>query len=273
MKRRGEIERAFLRFLRPDGSASASSPLFEFSLGVPLGQIALARGARLLLRWLDGPIGEHELDWLFSTGQAAAQPEESRALTAFMRALRRRGLQRTRWTLDEFLRQTPGETLPAAWILRMTQAQRRLQEFARRPQSPLDWAELAPQLLEIAGWPGARPLASGEFQALRRWQQAMDDCASLGFDGRRMKWTEFMAALDRAVSDALFAPESQDAPILIAGPAESAGLTADAVWFLGANEDAWPAAAPRIRCFRSTCSARRECHTRRHSSIGIWPPP
>jgi ATP-dependent helicase/nuclease subunit B len=28
---------------------------------------------------------------------------------------------------------------------------------------------------------------------------------------------------------------------LIAGPAESAGLTADAVWFLGANEDAWPA--------------------------------
>ncbi len=90
MKRRGEIERAFLRFLRPDGSVSASSPLFEFSLGVPLGQIALARGARLLLRWLDGSIDEHELDWLFSTGQAAVSAEESRTLTAFMRALRRR---------------------------------------------------------------------------------------------------------------------------------------------------------------------------------------
>ena len=101
-----------------------------------------------------------------------------------MRALRRRGFERTRWTLDDFLRQTPGEKLPAAWILRMTQAQQRLQEFARRPQSPLAWAELAPQLLEAAGWPGARPLASGEFQALRRWQQEMDGCASLGFDGR-----------------------------------------------------------------------------------------
>ena len=120
MKRRGEIERAFLRFLRPDGSVPGVSALFEFSLGVSLGQIALARGARLLLRWLDGPIDEHELDWLFSTGQAAARPEESRTLTAFMRALRRCGLQRTRWTLDEFLRQTPGETLPAAWIARMT---------------------------------------------------------------------------------------------------------------------------------------------------------
>ena len=116
LQRRGEIERAFLRFLRADGSAAGGATLFEFSLGVPLGQIALARSARLLLRWLDGPIDEHELDWLFSTGQTAAAPEESRALTAFMRALRRRGLQRTRWTLDDFIRQTPGEVLPAAWI-------------------------------------------------------------------------------------------------------------------------------------------------------------
>ncbi len=32
-------------------------------------------------------------------------------------------------------------------------------------------------------------------------------------------------------------------PIQIAGPAESAGLTADAIWFLGADEDSWPAVA------------------------------
>ena len=240
VKRRGEIERAFLGFLRVDGSASGSSTLFEFSLGVPLGAVSPARGARLLLRWLDGYIGEHELDWLLSTGQAAAVAEESRALTAFMRALRRRGWQRTQWTLDEFVRQSPGETLPAAWIARMVRARQRIEKVARLPQSPLVWAELAPQILEIAGWPGARPLASIEFQAVRRWQQALDDCASLGFDGARMKWIEFMAAFDRTVNDALFAPESQDAPILIAGPAESAGLSADAIWFLGASEDAWP---------------------------------
>ena len=47
--------------------------------------------------------------------------------------------------------------------------------------------------------------------------------------------------LSRALDETLFAPESRDAPIQIAGPAESAGLTADAVWFLGADEDAWPA--------------------------------
>jgi probable DNA repair protein len=240
-QRRGEIERAFRRFVREGGSASAAPSVFEFSLGVPLSQIALARGASLLLHWLTEPIEEHELDWLFSTGQIAASPSESLALTAFMRALRHRNLQRTRWGLADFLRQKPGAELPAAWVARITQAQRRLQEFARRLQSPIAWAELAPQLLELAGWPGRRPLTSSEFQAHSRWLQTVDGCASLGFDGRRMEWKEFLVALDRAVNETLFAPESQDAPILIAGPAESAGLTADAVWFLGASEEAWPA--------------------------------
>jgi probable DNA repair protein len=69
----------------------------------------------------------------------------------------------------------------------------------------------------------------------------VESCGSLGFDGRRIGWKDFLSQLDRALDETLFAPESRDAPIQIAGPAESAGLTADAVWFLGADEDAWPA--------------------------------
>jgi probable DNA repair protein len=100
---------------------------------------------------------------------------------------------------------------------------------------------MVPQLLETMGWPGARNLSSAEFQAARRWQQAVDVCGSLGFDDRRIHWKTFLAELKRCLDETLFAPESHDAPILIAGPAESAGLTAEAIWFLGAAEDAWPA--------------------------------
>jgi probable DNA repair protein len=231
--RRGEMERAFLRH---------SGAAFEFSLGVPLRQVALARAALLTLRWLDGTLAEHELDWLLSTGLIAASAQENAALQGYVRTLRRYGLERTQWSLRAFLgERCAAELLPAAWVERVGAARRLWEGFARRALSPLDWAELIPRLLDELHFASARPLTSAEFQALRRWQQAVENCGSLGFDGRRVSWRDFLAQLDRALEETLFAPESRNAPILIAGPAESAGLDADAVWFLGANEEAWPA--------------------------------
>jgi probable DNA repair protein len=236
-RRRGQIERAFLHFL-------GDSDQFEFSLGAPLSQVAVARGAHMLLRWLSGQsLAEQELDWLFSSGQTAATAEESEALQAYLRALRRHQLERPQWTLQAFLSQPHvGERLPAAWTQRIVEVRDRLEAFGRRAQSPLDTAELVPQLLQISGWPGHRPLSSAEFQAARRWQQAVESTASLGFDGRRIDFRNYLSALARALDETLFAPESRHAPILIAGPAESAGLTADAIWFLGADENSLPAA-------------------------------
>jgi probable DNA repair protein len=236
---RGEMERTFLQHTGP-----AASPLFEFSLGIPLSQVGLARGAHLLLRWLDGALAEHELDWLLSTGQLAGNPQESAALQAYMRALRQRNLERTHWTLEAFLNQPPARQLSAPWVQRTIEAQRTLKQGHGRAQSPLDWAGLIPQLLEVAGWPGGRPLSSAEFQAADRWVKAVEACGSLGFDGRRIPWQEFLSVLAHTLDETLFAPQSREAPILIAGPAESAGLTADAVWFLGADEAAWPAGGP-----------------------------
>jgi probable DNA repair protein len=242
--RRGQIERTFLKYTASAQARPASSPLFEFSLGIPLSQVALPKAAFLMLRWLSSPLAEHELDWLFSTGYVAASPRESTALQAHMRALRSRNRQQPQWTLRAFIAATNGlaaeNRLPHSWVNRITETQRRLHEFARRPQTPLDWVELVPDLLTTCGFPGANPLSSAEFQAADRWQQAAETCASLGFDGQRIQWKEFLSALARTLDETLFAPESRDAPIQIAGPAESAGLTADAVWFLGANEEAWP---------------------------------
>lgn len=238
-QRRGQIERAFLRH-----TGSAHAPLFEFSLGIPLSQVPLARAATLL-RWLSGPLAEHELDWLFSTGHAAAAPGETAALQARMRALRSRGLERPTWTLDAFLTPFVGRpednSLPAAWVERMEQARRLLGEMNRRPQTPPEWAEFVPKLLASLRFADAAALSSAEDQAARRWQQTLETAGSLGFDGRRIDWKDFLSALARTTEETIFAPESRDAPIQIAGPAESAGLTADAVWFLGASEDAWPA--------------------------------
>lgn len=234
--RRGEFERAFLQQAQSNPQLS-----FEFSLGVPLSQTAPVRTAQMLLRWLTADLAENELDWLFSTHQAAS-PAESSALQSTMRALRHRNLQRPQWKLRTFLNQhVTASPLPASWVQRMRTAESRLKEIAQRERSPMDWAEIVPQLLELAAWPGESSLSSAQFQVVRRWQQAVESCGSLGFDGRRMNWPAFLTDLDRVTDETLFAPESEDAPILIAGPAESAGITADAVWFLGATDDDWPA--------------------------------
>jgi probable DNA repair protein len=235
-QRRGEIERAFLAL--PTGHRT--SPLFEFSLGIPLSKSKLAHSALVLLRSFSSPIDENELDWLFSSELASADTQETTALQSYMRALRKRGLERPQWLLSAFLKQPVDATLPANWVSRITEAQRRFAEHARTRKNPLDWAEFVPRLLQIVGWPGARPLSSEEFQVIRRWELALESCASLGFDGNRISWSEFLTALAEALDETLFAPESREAPIQIAGPAESAGLTADAIWFMDASEDAWP---------------------------------
>ena len=236
---RGEVERAFLRFRQP-----GSSPQFEFSLGVSLRQVPLVRSALLLLRWLNHVLEESALDWLFASGIGASL-EESAALQASMRRLRDYGLQRVQWELESFLNQaTISDFLPPQWKRRMITAQRSLKEVTSF-QNPIAWADKVPQLLETIGWPGARSQESVDFQALRRWQQALDTVGSLGFDGRRISWHDFLTELEHTADDILFSPQSTDAQIQIAGPAESAGLTADALWFLSADEESWPGSASR----------------------------
>jgi len=235
--RRGQIERAFLR-----AAPSAARPPFEFSLGIPLAGVPLPCAAHLLLRWLTGPLEEHEIDWLLASG-FLADAEETAALQIRMRQIRSRSLQRTHWTLQDFLA-APVPSAPSPSFSQGFQSARdRVLRLGRRPQSPLEWAALVPQLLADLSLPGERHLSSAQFQALQRWQQALDTAASLAFDNQPIDWSGFLSALARILDDTLFSTESANAPILIAGPAESAGLSASAVWFIAADEDTWPARA------------------------------
>jgi probable DNA repair protein len=250
-QRRGELERALLN--APDldtPNLDAPGLDFEFSLGVPLSRVSLARGAILLLRWLHEPLTEPELDWLLTSGLSVANAEEEISLAETMRELRRRGQEQPDWKLADFaltkndrrpeLCPPSAGALPfAMWAARLVAAQAQLHELPSH-QSPLEWSASARQLLDTMGWPGFRPLASTAFQASERWEKLLDDCASLGFDGTQRSWPEFVQTLAEAVSTAIFAPESTGARIQITEPLESAGQLADGIWFLGAHEENWP---------------------------------
>jgi len=84
---------------------------------------------------------------------------------------------------------------------------------------------------------------SEDFQVESRWSQLLDSVAALAFDGRNVGYPEFLEVLEQQAAQTIFAPESRNAPIQILGPLEAAGLTFDALWFLGADDANWPAPA------------------------------
>lgn len=237
-QRRGEIERAFSRFLSP---ASSQASLVEFSMGIPLADTPLIQGALLILRWISKKtLAENEIDWLLATGLTAETDYETSCLRKHMKSLRRRNLQRPEWTLQSFTNAKPGGIdLPESWTRRMLGALRRIEEASGR-RSAIEWAEILPLCMKDAGWPGSIPMTSANFQVLDHWNKTIEICATLGFDGRPISWGVFHSAVARELDDALFSPESSTASILITAPAQSAGLVADGIWFLGAEEDSWP---------------------------------
>ena len=241
--RRGELERALLDRQIP----KPNQPLldFEFSLGVPLLHTGLVRSALYLIRWLHAPgeesrLEESELDWLLLSTHCATSETEWLALSQTLTAIREAGHEQPHWTLSEFTTPDVLELAPPkSWTTRLESA-RQLHLSTPPLQSPFDWASHAARLLEIIGWPGYRPESSTAYQTRNRWESLLESAAALGFDSSETDWPGFVSTLTQSASETIFATESTNAQLQITEPLTSAGQSADAIWFLGAHEEAWP---------------------------------
>ena len=250
---RAEIDRVFHQFLAPElnhiAAPTGSGP-YEFSLGVPLARTPMAAAALDILRWVTGPLPIDRISaLLLSPHFAAANPGAASELLARAEFdafdLRRQHRVRPEISPDDLaslavqsrLRpQLPG-LLHHLRALRSAFYKKELSG----DRTHTDWAATIHDLLEAAGWAPASDLDSIEFQARRRWEDALDQLASLDFDGVRISFKDALTALERIAAETLFAPESRHAPIQIMGPLESAGSSFDALWFLRASDLAWPA--------------------------------
>ena len=238
---RPEIERIFRQILAPQAVAIGEhdAPLpFEFSLGVPLADVPMARSALLLLRWMNGALQQDQVSWLLLSGFLHEQQDELLPVAEFDVKLRRQSMRQPEQDLDTFLQSAN----PPDKLRRSLQAGRRL-----LPQNGslnfAQWVDVAERILDAVHWPGAHPLQSEDFQVQARWAQLLDSVAALAFDGRKAGYSEFLDVLERQAAQTIFAPESRDAAVQILGPFEAAGLTFDALWFLGADDASWPAVA------------------------------
>jgi ATP-dependent helicase/nuclease subunit B len=242
--KRAAIERGFRRILgtvEPPASET-NSPLYEFSLGDPLAVVPTIEAALLLLGWPAGPLAGPEVSSLLVSGFLASDSSEAALLAQADVELRQHGRLRSEMSIQALLQDAARHPslLPFSVRTRLQNAHTWTQREADARRTYTEWAERAPDLLAVFGWPGIVERGSVPFQAEQRWQSLIDETASLGFTGERIRWAAYVADLRSAASATLFAAESIDSPVQIIGLSEASGQTFDAIWVLGMTEDSWP---------------------------------
>ena len=260
-ERRSALERTFAQVLSPltqPITAAGRPPTFEFSLGKPLAQSAPCAAALELLRWSLGPLPVESISNLLLSPFFGAAGSEALTVAEFdVHTLRQVQLLRPELSLDAFLELAAdprrGPRLPPVLLARL-HAQRRLirAEHIDDPaaqQSHEEWSDAFRAALEASGWTASTDRDSLSWQTRQRWESALDELATLDFDGARPTAAEAFLQLSRIAQQTIFAPESGRAPVQILGPLELGGIAFDHLWFLGADDLSWPvlpAASPLI---------------------------
>ncbi|WP_434515064.1 PD-(D/E)XK nuclease family protein [Dechloromonas sp. ARDL1] len=114
-------------------------------------------------------------------------------------------------------------------------------ERAPRKQLPGRWTGVFRAVLAAAGWPGDRPLSSHEYQARRAFGEVLDSFGRFDTLLGPLGFAEAVRRLSQLCRQRLFQPETRGKPaIQVLGVLESAGLSFDALWVMGLNDDQWP---------------------------------
>jgi ATP-dependent helicase/nuclease subunit B len=245
---RREIDRVFREILAPElqdiRAASETGP-YEFSLGVSLADTPMVATALDLLEWAVKALPLERVSGLLLSPYFAMTSEE-RSWRAEFDAfeLRKTRLLQPEISLDGLIRVVEGSKRKGR-LGRLLGTLRSMRAIANRLQgmdarTHAEWAERIQEFLEAAAWSSSPQESSVEFQTRRKWESALDEVATLDFDGLQIEFVEAMEALGRIARQTTFAPESREAPAQVMGPLEAAGGTFDAVWFLRGGELSWP---------------------------------
>jgi ATP-dependent helicase/nuclease subunit B len=235
--RRDEVVALAVELLCPavllPGSVTASTP-FEVSLGIPLATVPLVVAALDLITLSASRL---------ALGAAATLLRSPYLPEAAQRWAARAGSERV-W-LEEGRREVTLNDAIAALEIgspELCAAWREGRDALRRTTaaSPREWVDAWRSWLAAAGWPGSRPLDSGEYQARDAWERMLGQLASLGAVSRRLAPAAALDALQALARETIFQPEGSAAPIQIMGVLEATGLTFDALWVAGLSADRWP---------------------------------
>ena len=232
---RAEIDRVFREVLAPELEsieAGVDGP-YEFSVGVMLAATPMVAVALDVLRWAVETLPlERVSGLLLSPYFASAEEERGKRAEFDAFELRKTAMLRPEISLGTLIALAEGGRRRGGigrLLARLKGLQAvvavRIEGGDRRTYA--EWAERMRELLEAAGW--GRGVDSREFQTRRKWEGALDELATLAFDGAKVGFERALERLERIARQTMFAPESRGTPVQVMGPLEAAGATFDAV--------------------------------------------
>ncbi len=239
--RRAALVRVFSATMAPDYALPDAAPgvlPFNLSLGEPLTAYALVNTALTLLQ-LAGRNIEYERVSRLLRSPFIGGAESERSARAELDVRWRRHAEPV-VTLDG-LRDMPDGNCPQLSLM-LQRLSRFRKERLFGAQAPSQWARAMSEALAVAGFPGERTLDSVEYQTLKRWHETVAAFATLDRVMPKTGYTEALSRLRRLAEEALFQPETPEVPIQILGVLETSGLTFDALWVMGLDDEHWPPA-------------------------------
>jgi probable DNA repair protein len=103
------------------------------------------------------------------------------------------------------------------------------------------WRQYFEQTLNDLGWPGKPSLDSMEYQQREHWQRLLDLFSGLDNLGIEVGLNTARRHLLQMAQDAVFHPQTGDAPLQILGLLEGSGLSFDQLWIMGMHSGNFPA--------------------------------
>ena len=103
------------------------------------------------------------------------------------------------------------------------------------------WADFLNQFLDEMGWPGNRQLNSIEYQQRQHWNGLIEQFCSLDNLAIEVGLVTALKHLQQLAQEAVFHPQTADAPFQILGMLEGAGLRFDQLWIVGMHSQNFPA--------------------------------